>query len=318
MSPDFIDSVTSVRSPCRPAPALGAKLGLRHLWLKDESRQPTGTTKDRLASVVLAVFRQFDIKEWVTSSTGNTATALAAAVRRDPTMRAHFFCSEDFVADHQLETDDRISLHVVRGGYADAIRVARKFATERELVWEGGFFNWARREGLKVAYLEAFDEMTEQPDVVVQAISSGMGVMAARKGAEEYLATGRIGSVPRFLMVQQDTCAPMADAWRSGREELTDEDVIERPNGLARAILLGDGRDSYPYMCDIAHATGGGIASVSQTEMTEAREMLRELEGLDVCHSAAATIAALSNEVQADRIGADEVVLANLTGRTRH
>ncbi|MFF9350174.1 pyridoxal-phosphate dependent enzyme [Streptomyces sp. NPDC014734] len=313
----FLDPGISLPTPCRPAAALGAEIGLPNLWLKDESRQPTGTTKDRLASVVLAVFREFGIKEWVASSTGNSSTALARAVRRDPSMRAHFFCGRDFVDAHRFGTSDRISLTIVDGSYADASREARTFAEESGLVWEGGFFNWARREGLKLAYLEAFDAMARQPDVVVQAISSGMGMMAAHKGAAEYLAAGRITSMPRFLMVQQDTCAPMAEAWREGRGELTESDVIDRPTGLARAILLGDGRATYPYMRDIARTSGGGIVSVTQAELAAARRLIREREGAEVCHAAAATIAALRTEAAAGRVTADQVVLANLTGRSR-
>ncbi|MFF7636238.1 pyridoxal-phosphate dependent enzyme [Kitasatospora sp. NPDC008050] len=313
----FLDADVSVRTPCRPAPHLGAAIGLPRLWVKDESQQPTGTTKDRLASVVLAVFRQFGIKEFVASSTGNSSTALARAVQRDRSMRAHFFCGRDFTGDHDIETSDRVSLTVVDGSYAQATQVAQEFAAQHGLVWEGGFFNWARREGLKLTYLEAFDAMDAEPDVVVQAISSGMGMMAVRKGVAEYLACGRLTSSPRFLMVQQDTCAPMAEAWREGRAELTEDDVVQHPTGLARAILLGDGRATYPYMRDIAAASGGGIVSVSQDELVQARTMLRELEALDVCHSSAATIAALRNEAAAQRITPDQVVLVNLTGRER-
>ncbi|MFE5583107.1 pyridoxal-phosphate dependent enzyme [Kitasatospora sp. NPDC056531] len=314
----FLDADVSVRTPCRPAARLGAAIGLPRLWVKDESQQPTGTTKDRLASVVLAVFRQFEIKEFVASSTGNSSTALARAVQRDHSMRAHFFCGRDFTGDHDIETGDRVSLTVVDGNYAQATQVAQEFAARKGLVWEGGFFNWARREGLKLTYLEAFDAMDDKPDVVVQAISSGMGMMAVRKGVAEYLACGRLTSSPRFVMVQQDTCAPMAVAWREGRAELTEDDVIEHPTGLARAILLGDGRATYPYMRDIATESGGSIVSVSQDELVQARTMLRELEGLDVCHSSAATIAALRNEAAAQRITPDQVVLVNLTGRERY
>lgn len=317
-SGELLDADVSVRTPCRAAPRLGAAIGLPRLWVKDESQQPTGTTKDRLASVVLAVFRQFGIKEFVASSTGNSSTALARAVQRDPSMRAHFFCGRDFTGDHDIETSDRVTLTVVDGNYAQATRAAQEYAARNGLVWEGGFFNWARREGLKLTYLEAFDAMDDEPDVVVQAISSGMGMMAVRKGVEEYLACGRLTTSPRLLMVQQDTCAPMAVAWREGRTELTEDDVIERPTGLARAILLGDGRATYSYMRDIAIDSGGAIVSVSQDELVQARTMLRELEGLDVCHSSAATIAALRNEAAARRITPDQVVLVNLTGRERY
>lgn len=317
---DLAEIGLSVATPCRPAPRLGAAIGVPELWVKDESRQPTGTTKDRFAAVVMAVFRRFGITEWVAASTGNSTTALARAVPRDGTVRAHFFCGRDFVADHRVKVDQHVSLTVVDGSYAAAGGAAQRFATERGLTWEGGFFNWARREGLKLAYLEAYDALRaggREPDMVVQAISSGMGMMAAYKGTGEYLRTGALSRAPRFLMVQQDTCAPMARAWREGRAELTDADVVARPAGLARAILLGDGRATYPYMRDIARDSGGAIVSVSQADLVEASAMLAELEGLDVCHSSAATVAALRAEADLGRIAPHEVALVNLTGRHR-
>ncbi|MFI1034001.1 pyridoxal-phosphate dependent enzyme [Streptomyces sp. NPDC020951] len=316
-SPDFLDDGITRRTPCRPAPRLGAAIGVPGLWTKDESRQPTGTTKDRLASVVLAVFRQFGVKEFVGSSTGNSSTALARAVLRDSAIRAHFFCGEDFVSNHEVPDHARTTLTVVPGTYVGASAAARRFAAERGLHLDAGFFNWARREGLKLAYLEAVDEMDRTPDVIVQGISSGMGLVAAHKGMREYRLTGAIDRMPRFLMVQEESCAPAATAWREGRRELTDTDRIDRPQGLATAILLGDGAPYYPYLYDIASQTGGAIVSVSRQELIEARTMLRELEGLDVCYASAATIAAVRNEAAAGRIDQDAIVLVNLTGRSR-
>lgn len=316
-SEGFLDADGMRRTPCRPAPALGAAIGVPSLWVKDESVHPTGTTKDRMAAAVIAVFRQFGITEFVGSSTGNSSTALARAARRDEGMRAHFFCGADFVDFHGFTTDDRITLTAVDGNYAASNKAARQFAIDKGLCWEGGYFNWARREGLKIAYLEAFDAMDREPDVVVQAISSGMGIAAAHKGVREFRQIGRMSRMPRFLMVQQDTCSPMADAWAEGRTELTDADVLDRPTGLATAILLGDGRASYPYMAAIAKESSGDIVAVSQRELVEARALLADLEGLDVCYAAAATIAAVRAQASAGRIDASETVLVNLTGRER-
>jgi threonine synthase len=158
----------------------------------------------------------------------------------------HICCGRDFAADQGLPASDRISLTVVDGSYAKAQAIAEEFAAQRGITWVGGFFNSARREGLKLVYLDAFGVMNPQPDILVQAISSGMGIMAARKGAREYLSLGRVTGIPRFLMVQQDTSAAIAAVWHESRLGLGDEDVVDRPHGLARAILLGDCRASFP------------------------------------------------------------------------
>jgi threonine synthase len=208
-------------------------------------------------------------------------------------------------------------LTVVAGTYVDASAEACRFAADNGIHLDAGFFNWARREGLKLAYLEALDQMGCDPDVVVQAISSGMGMLAAHKGMREYCQLGRLDRMPRFLMAQEDTCAPAASAWRAGRAEATAADRVEHPTGLATAILLGDVTPYYPYLHRIATQTGGGIVAVSRDELVEARRLLVELEALDVCYASAATVAAVRNEVAAGRIDAGETVLVNLSGRLR-
>ncbi|WP_327255534.1 threonine synthase [Streptomyces sp. NBC_01244] len=316
-SPDFLDNGITIRTPCRRATGLGAAIGLSDLWIKDESQQPTGTTKDRLAGTVLAVYRQFGIKEFVASSTGNSSTALARAVLRDPGTRAHFFCGDRFFPNHDVPDDERTTLTTVEGSYVQASARAREFAEDERLHLDPGFFNWARREGLKLAYLEAVDQMGRTPDVIVQAVSSGMGILAAHKGLREYQQLGLVDRMPAFLMVQERSCAPSANGWREGRTELGPADRIEQPEGLATAILLGDGAPYYPYLHDIATTTGGSIVDVPSSSLVEARRLLLDLEGLDVCHAAAATIAALRDQVAAGLLRGDETVLVNLTGRSR-
>lgn len=317
LSTEHVAADASITTTCRPAPGLSAVLGIDDIWIKDESEQPTGSTKDRLAALVIAVFRAFGITEFVGASTGNTALALARAVESDGTMRAHFFCSTSTSDVHALAGWNQTELHLVEGSYDDAIAAGNDFAEANGIFREGGFFNWARREGLKLAYLEAYDAMDTAPDVVVQAISSGMGMMAARKAADEYNITGRMDKMPAFLMVQQETCAPMVAGWSRGDRALGDSDVVHDPRGLASAILLGDARASYPYMFDIAQRSGGSIVSVSQDELLDARRLLRDREGLDVCYSSAATLAAVQRETRSGRLARDRTVLLTLTGRLR-
>jgi len=125
----------------------------------------------------------------------------------------HAFLGRDFADRVNFASEPRVVLHVVDGGYSDARQAAAAYAAEKGIHAEGGFFNYARREGIKTAYLEAFDSIPEQVDVVFQAISSGMGLLAAYKGSQEYLRLGRLSRLPRFVGVQEATCAPMG-SWR--------------------------------------------------------------------------------------------------------
>ncbi|MGN7187583.1 threonine synthase [Microbacterium enclense] len=311
---ESIASGTSITTPTRHAKTLGARIGLPQIWIKDESQQPTGSTKDRLAACLLAVFAELGVTHFVSSSTGNTARALARAVNMAPNMRADFFCARGFEGAVLPFVSERSRLTVTDGTYAQASSTAQIFAAENDLTWDGGFFNWARREGLKVGYLEAFDQMPLEPDVVVQAISSGMGMMAARKASEELQALGRMNALPRLLMVQQRSCAPMAKGWSDGRNALSPADVVTEPSGIATAILLGDATPYYPYMHSIARKSGGAIVDVSEDELRDAQRVLHEDEGVEVCFSSAATLAAVRQERELGRISEDDTVLLTLTG----
>ncbi|WP_053690714.1 threonine synthase [Streptomyces sp. WM6372] len=304
-------------TPCVHARGLGARLGLDHLYLKDETRNATRTTKDRMAACVLAVFQEQGVFEFVASSTGNSSTSFAWGLRHIDGMKAHLFAGRDFLDRHQYTDHPGVELHVIDDDFVAAAAAGRAFAAEHGLLFEGGFFNSARREGLKLAYLEAYDEMPLPPAVVFQAVSSGMGVYGAHKGAREYLAMGRLPALPRFVCVQQDSCAPMWHAARDGSDRIQPQHILRHPRGLAKAILRGDPTNTYPYMRAITDDTGGRFAAVSDDEMIRARRWLAEDEGIEVCFAAAAALAGAAQLADRGEIGRDEPVLVNLTGGER-
>jgi threonine synthase len=306
-------------TPCRPAPALGECVGLRHLYLKDETQNPTRTTKDRMASCVLTFFRELGVREFVASSTGNSSTALAYGVQQVPEMQAHLFCGQAFAARNAYCDHPRVHLHVVQGDAVQAEAAARQFAQTQGLLFEGGFFNVARREGLKLAYLEAFDQLApDEPDVVVQAVSSGLGLYGGYRGMREYQKLGRLHKTPRFVCAQQATCAPMVHAWTEGSPTTQPHHIIPNPSGLAEAILRGDPTQTYPVMYGLVRDTLGCFVDVSQAEMQEARQLLHDMEGIDGCYASATALAAAIALRQRGWIEPDELVMVNLTGGNRH
>ena len=303
---------------CVHAERLGERIGLAALFLKDETANPTRSTKDRVASVALARFAELGVKRLALASTGNTSTAYARAARLRGDVELNIFAGRRFV--HRLNYPDHptVRTHVVESGFDSAGAAAKQFAvTSPDVHFEGGFFNPSRREGLKLTYLEAFDQMPVAPRFVFQAISSGMGLLGAYKGAVEYHALGRLSRLPDFVAVQQASCAPMANAFADGVAEIEDRHVVTDPRGIAEAILRGNPTQTYPYLRAICGSDGGSILSVTDDEIHHAHQLLVETEGLRVCFASAANIAGVLKARKLGMILADDPVLANLTGTNR-
>lgn len=299
------------------ATELGRALGMRWLYLKDETKLPTGTTKDRMAAVALAYLRECGVEEFATSSTGNSSTAYAHALPRIPELVMYLFTASQF--RHRVQASgDRIVNFVLRDAtFVEAFDAARDFANEHGVVSERGFFNPGRREGLKLAFLEAADQVPRPIDWYVQAVSSAMGVYGVFKGAMQLRGLERIDRLPRLLCVQQDSCAPMVSAWQDGSDRIRPQDVVARPSGIASAILRGNPTRAYPPVRELVLESGGSFVAVSEDEIRAARRLVEDCEGISPCFSAAAAVAGLAKSRRFDRLPADHTVLVNLTGRDR-
>lgn len=304
-------------TPLVHARELGRKYGLDHLNLKYEAANPTRSTKDRMATVALAFLAERGVREITISSTGNSSTSFGTVAPFFGDLRLHIFCGEEFVDRLNFKDAQNVRAYAVPGSFVQAGKAAREFADSQGLVFERGFFNPARREGLKLAYLESFDAMSSPPAVIIQATSSGMGLYGAYKGVAEYRALGRLAVVPRVVCAQQASCAPMYRGWRAGLMMLDESSVDPRPRGLAEAILRGDARATYPIMNRIVERTGGCFTAVTDAEIETARADALEFEGLEICYASAVALASAGRLAAEGWAARDEPVLVNLTGADR-
>lgn len=305
-------------TPLVHAHALGRRLGLSRLFLKDETTLPSRSTKDRMAAVALAYLHERGVRSFCTSSTGNSSSAYARAIVAYPDMHLTLFTAEEFVPRVQHADHDQVTHFGLRDAtFVEAFEAARRFGEARGLVPERGFFNPGRREGLKVAFLEATDQIDPPIDWYVQAISSAMGVYGTFKAATQLHRLGRIPHVPRLLCVQQLRCAPMVTAFRRGSPSIRPGDVVARPRGIAASILRGDPTRAYPIMRDVVLRAGGDMVGAADDEIRAARAAVLDLEGISCCFSAATAVAGLIRQAAEGAIGPDDVVLLNLTGGDR-
>lgn len=305
-------------TPLVRAQTLGATVGLERLYLKDETKNPSLTTKDRMASVAVSFLVQRGVQEFVVSSTGNSSTSMGLAAQLAPEITLHIFCGEDFLDRINVPESPNVHVYCTDTDFVGAAAAGAKFARERGLPFEGGFFNPARREGLKLTYLESFDQLfPDEADVVVQAVSSGMGIYGAFKGITEYRAMGRMSRMPRIVCAQQARCSPMYRAYHEGAKAIGPEHIERKPQGLARAILRGDPSDSYPFMSRIVRSSAGTFEAVTDEEILSAQRQVRDLEGVEICLSSSVAVASTLKLARAGWIRPDEVVLVNLTGADR-
>lgn len=305
-------------TPTVHAKQLGELLGLPHLYLKDETAHPTGTTKYRMAAISLPYLFESGVREFCTSSTGNSSTAYASLIQHIPDLRMSLFTGDAFRNRVNYQSSAQIRHYILHGAsFAEAFEAAAKFAKKHGYTSERGFFNLGRREGLKLAWLESVEQVAAPIDWYVQAVSSAMGVYGVYKAAKESVALGIAKRLPRLLCAQQESCSPMVRAWSDGSETIQPGHIVSNPVGIAKAILRGDPTRVYPYMREIVKESGGTFLSASEQEIREARELVLKLEGIDICYSASTAVAAVIKSARRNAIDKTERVLINLTGSDR-
>ncbi len=305
-------------TPTLHARALGESLGLAHLYLKDETVLPTGTTKYRMAAVSLPYLYESGVTEFCTSSTGNSSSAYANLIHLIPALKMRLFTGDAFRNRVHYQSSAQIIHYILHGAsFAEAFDVAARYAGEYGVTSERGFFNAGRREGLKLCWYEAVEQTGHSFDWYVQAVSSAMGVYGVYKAAGEFLRMGITDRLPRLLCAQQESCCPMVRAWEEGAEMIGPQHIVHNPEGIAKAILRGNPSRVYPYMRKIVTQSRGGFLAASEAEIRSARDLVGDLEGIDICFSAATAVAALVRAARSGLVAPDARILVNLTGSDR-
>lgn len=283
------------------------------IYCKVEGALATGNTKYRQSCMAVPGLLWGGVKEFAVASTGNSSSSFMYwAKKLEGLIRVHVFVPSTH--RHRLKFESPYAtIHETDVDFVETGKLAKKYAQENNLFWEGGFFNYFRREGLKTGYIEGATQLDFQVDVVFQPISSGMGFYGGYFGFKQLLANGYIKKMPRFVAVQQDTCAPVYTAFHSHREQIADEDIVRNPTGKAEAILRGNPTASYPYLRDLILETQGTVVAPTQAELLESYQILNEA-GISVCHTGSLSLAACKKLIVEGWISPEEKCLLMMTG----
>jgi threonine synthase len=291
---------------------LARELGIKKLWVKDDSGNPTHSFKDRVVAIALSAAREFGSKVFACPSTGNLANAVAAAGARAG-MKTVVFIPHDLeipkVVASAVYTD---SLVKVKGNYDDVNRLASEIAGEEE-GW--AFVNVNVRpyyaEGSKTLAYEVAEQLGWRlPRQVVIPVASGSQLTKVDKGFSELVQLGLVDDAPYTIFgAQAEGCSPVSQAFKSGH------DVVRpvKPDTIAKSLAIGNPADG-PYVLDVARRTGGAIEDVTDDEVREGIRLLARTEGVFAETAGGVTVAVLKKLVETGQLDPDEETVVFNTG----
>ena len=315
-------------TPVVRAERLSELLGIE-LFFKDELIMPSGTWKDREGFVSLNRLVRNGIKDLFVFSSGNTGTSLARSATMVKGPRLHLViprASEQCIKSYpQFFDPDYVKVYFFDGSNDECIGHARKMASEMGILTEGGFSNYARREGLKLLGLELILDWGQPYDWYVQPIAGGIGIYSLYKA---YRDLGREAECPRMLGVQASICAPMVNAWRAGAGTLAEcfvpREVV--PSDYVRVLRTRRPTDSYPILKRIMDKIDGRFEDADDAEIHEALRLFYlddyyrdayRARGVQVGLEPATALAGVVKGVRSGYIGRGARVVLNVSGAAK-
>ena len=309
-SDDNIVSLGEGWTPLLRAERLGEQTGVKELFIKDESQNPTQSFKARGMAAAVSMAKELGAKKLAVPSAGNAAGALAAYAARAG-LECFIFMPRDTPRANVVECE-LTGAHVtlMDGLITDCgAEVGRRKEAE-------GWFDVStlkepyRVEGKKTLGYELAEQLNwELPDLIIYPTGGGTGLIGMWKAFAEMEEMGWIGSKrPRMVTVQAAGCAPIVRAYEEGKR-FADEfpNAATTASGLRVPKAIGDF-----LILDALRDSGGTAIAVTDEELLEATREIGSVEGIFCAPEGAACLPALRKLIEAGRVSeSDRVVLFN-------
>ncbi len=293
----------------RNAPNLARALGMRKLWIKDDSGNPTHSFKDRVVSVALSAARAFGYTTVSCASTGNLANSVAAHATRAG-LRSIVFIPSDLEQGKVVQTAVYgQTLVAVEGTYDDVNRLCSEVAEYEDWAFVNVNVRPYYAEGSKTLGYEVAEQLGWRlPQQVVIPMASGSLLTKIDKAFQEWARLGLVeGSPYKVFGAQATGCSPIATAYENGWDSVRPV----KPQTIAKSLAIGNPADG-PYALDAVRRTGGAMGHVSDELVVEGIRLLAETEGLFAETAGGVTVATLRQLLAVGKVDPDaETVLYN-------
>lgn len=307
-------------TPLLRAENLGAMLGRRNIFIKDERQGPTASFKDRQASLAISVLKEADVKELVVASTGNVAISYSAYCARSGIKLWAFLDSN--VPHEKMREVTLYGTEVIKvsSNYDRTKQVAAQFAKYRNLFLDKGVKGISAREAMKTLAFEIAEQIGRlrgvgwsAPDWYIQAVSGGMGPIGVWQGFYELFKMGLIKKMPKLAIIQTEGCAPMVNSFHKGLETC---EIVQNPSSIINVLATGNPGPAYPFLRNLVLTYGGAFVKVDDQSSFRAMRVMAQMEGLSMEPAAAVACAGLIKMVQEQLISPNETVVVNASGHT--
>jgi threonine synthase len=300
-------------TPLLHLPRLGEMLGLKHLFVKEESRNPTGTFKARGLASAVSKAKELGVRKVIIPTAGNAGGAMAAYAARGG-LEAYIFMPRD--TPHANIEESRIAgatVILIDGLINEAAGMAGEKARAEGWFDVSTFKEPYRAEGKKIMGYELAEAFNwDLPEVIVYPTGGGTGLVGMWKAFKEMETLGWLkeGARPRMVVVQAEGCAPVVKAFQAGQNFCdfwigahTIASGLRVPKSFADFLILQDLRDSH-----------GTAVAVSDSDILMAQNRLAGMEGIFAAPEGAATLAGLEKLIESGWVKPDERVVIFNTG----
>ncbi|MFQ6134487.1 MAG: threonine synthase [Nitrososphaerales archaeon] len=299
-------------TPLHKSVGLAERLGLKSLYLKNDTVNPSFSFKDRPATVAVSKSIEFNLNAVGCPSTGNLAAATAAHAARAQ-MPCYIFVPSDIEPNKIVQASAYgAQVVAVKGTYDDANRVLTQAAD----MYKIGVVNVNIRsyyvEGSKTLGLEVAEQLGwETPDHAIVPTASGALLCAISKGFEELVDVGLLKECNTKITAAQGAgCAPIVEAFKKGEDVIT---PVETPKTIAKSLAIGDPGDGV-YALRKIRSSKGYAEDPTDQEIIDGIRLLAKTEGIYTEPAGGVSIAVLKRLVDDGSISPDESIVCFVTG----
>lgn len=299
-------------TPLYVADRLAAGLGLKHVWVKDEGRQPSASFKDRASAAAVVKAQERGAEIITTASTGNAGAALSAVCAS--------VAQENVIFVPQTAPPAKVAqllvygstVILVRGSYDDAFELCAQAAKAFGWYNRNTGYNPYMSEGKKTAAFEICEQLAwVAPDRIFVSVGDGCIIGGIHKGLRDLMALGWIDKMPKLMGVQAAGSSPLYEAWRTGISATEMKPVVART--VADSISAGLPADRIKGLAAVRE-TDGAYIKVTDEEILAAIPALARGCGVFAEPAAAAAYAGLVKAAELGLVHPDERIVVLSTG----